>query len=133
MFMRTAMLAVVTRDANTSPTGGAAVALSYIGRNIRNLRRSRNLTQADLGARLQRRKLSRQAIAGIEAGGNTDLETLADIAGALDTDLPSLMTERTPNPEAARFAEKLHASTRTADFFRALADMVDQLDRRGND
>lgn len=129
----TAMLAVVTRDAHSSPDPGDLIAFSFVGRNIRTLRRARNLTQAELGAKLRRRKLSRQAIGEIEAGGNTDLETMSDIATTLEVDLVTLMENRSQDPEAQKFEEKLHASQRTADFFRALADMVDQLDRSGSE
>ncbi len=64
--------------------------LAFIGRNIRALRRQRRWTQSELGQKLSRRKLSRQAIGWIESGRNTDLETIADIAGALGVAVETL-------------------------------------------
>jgi tetratricopeptide (TPR) repeat protein len=46
-----------------------------------------------LGQKLQRRKLSRQAIAWIESGKNTDLETIADIAATLGVGVGALTRE----------------------------------------
>jgi transcriptional regulator with XRE-family HTH domain len=126
------MLAVVPRDANSSRDHDSLVAFSFVGRNIRNLRRVRKVTQAELGSKLRRRRLSRQAIGEIEAGGNTDLETMSDIAAALDVDLSTLMENGAQDPEARKFEEKLHASKRPADFFRALADIVDQFDQHNS-
>jgi tetratricopeptide (TPR) repeat protein len=63
----------------------------FIGRNIRKLRKQKKLRQDELGQQLRRRTLTRQAIGSIESGGNTDLETIADIAAALNVDLEVLL------------------------------------------
>jgi transcriptional regulator with XRE-family HTH domain len=74
---------------------------AFIGRNIRDFRKNKKWTQAELGQRLTRRKLSRQAIIWIESGRNTDLETIADIAAAMGVALKALTQARTSDEHSA--------------------------------
>lgn len=66
---------------------GSESPFGFIGRKIREIRKEKGWTQTELGQKLERRKLSRQAIGWIESGRNTDLETIADIAAVLGVGL----------------------------------------------
>lgn len=90
--------------------------VAFIGRNIRALRRQKKWTQSELGQKLSRRKLSRQAIGWIEAGKNTDLETIADFAATLGVPLEALTSRAvmheagaTPHEPAAALVDELLA------------------------
>ncbi len=83
---------------------------AFIGRNIRAQRRERKWTQTELGQKLGRRKLSRQAIHWIESGKNTDLETIADIAATLGVSVDVLTTRSTTKaPGAGELVDALLA------------------------
>ncbi len=91
-----------------------------IAQNIRSLRKEHRWTQAELGQKLSRRKLSRQAIAWIESGRNTDLETIADIAATLGVTVEALSsrTVRSTRQKAAHLPDKNAARP---------ADLMDEL------
>jgi transcriptional regulator with XRE-family HTH domain len=71
---------------------------AFLGAGIRRVRREKRWTQAVLGQRLKKRRLSRQSIAAIEAGKNTDLATIADIAAALGVSISELAQSPTRAP-----------------------------------
>ncbi|MFB9566656.1 cupin domain-containing protein [Saccharopolyspora hordei] len=81
----------------SEPPGGArAPALAGLGDRIRRLRLARGLEQDELAARAE---LDREQLVGIEQGGTTPtLDVLAQVAGALDVELPRLFTDAEPGP-----------------------------------
>jgi transcriptional regulator with XRE-family HTH domain len=67
-----------------------------VGSRVRELRLVRHLTQEQLGARAG---LSYKFIGEVERGiGNPTIETLVDIAGALDVDIADLTTSGRAKP-----------------------------------
>jgi transcriptional regulator with XRE-family HTH domain len=69
-----------------------------VSRNLRSTRRARGLTQADLA---ERSRLSISTIRKIEQGGSARIETLHDLARALDVKTSDLFNERVLEPVAS--------------------------------
>lgn len=99
---------------------------AYVGRNIRALRESLGLTQAELGEHL-RRPVLRGAIIKYEKG-EINLDTLPDVAAALGVTVATLMDQHPLSSNAADFEDTLRAS-RPSDLLRLIADMLDDYSR----
>lgn len=77
----------------------------YLGQRIQFLRNRKNLTQGDLGGRLDP-PTTRASIANIEAGKQRVLaHTLLQIAKALEIEVPELLGGAAPPPGAGRPAK----------------------------